>query len=434
MSIIKKLLFYGVIGIITLLPFHAFLITSLNAIFWDSSFSPPLFLNAWKEIFLFLLILLWCIIFFSNTKNFFKKWDTLDTVLVAFCFWAITIGIFETEGGWKQILFGIKYDLFPLFLFAIFRKVEWTKKEEQRIFTAFIFSVMVIIFFGVLQKFLPQDFLVYFGYSPEHSHFSPERPLAYCQMVSETDMCRVQSFLSGPNQLGAFLLFSIPLLFQKFSDETSKTFRRVLAIALLFGYFDLFFSFSRSAWIGMVIGICVFIIIEQRKYCTKKAFGILMSLLAGGGVIVWWFFPNFFEKIIARNSSTQGHWERSTDGIKFLFENPWGLGLGDAGPASNRFAVEHLGFIPENWHLQIALETGFLGLFLYWTLLILVAKKLLQTPSAFGKKLFLGLVALSAMGIFLHSWESAETAYSFWILAGIACSEISNKKSIVQKD
>ena len=423
MSILKKAFFLGTLLFFILIPFHAFLVTFTNALFWDANFSPPWFLSAWKEIFLLLLISLWLILFSLNAKNFCKKWDTIDSILLAFFVWAISIGVLETSGGWKQILWGIKYDLFPLALFALFRKGEYTEKEEQRIFSAFLLSSVIVILFGAIQKVLPPDFLVRFGYSPEHSHFSPERPLAYCQMISETHLCRIQSFLSGPNQLGAFLILALPLFIQKAFSKITPIQKWMWGTLVLLGFFDLFFSFSRSAWIGMASIVAIFFLFEKRQYLTKKIVVILWMGAVSGILLISTLFPVFFEKILTRSSSNQGHWERSLDGVRFLFENPWGLGLGDAGPASNRFAPENLGFIPENWHLQIALETGFLGLFLYWIFLIFVGRKLIKTPSPFGKALFLGLIGISMMGIFLHSWESAETAYSFWILAGIACSQ-----------
>ena len=72
--------------------------------------------------------------------------------------------------------------------------------------------------------------------------------------------------------------------------------------------------------------------------------------------------PEIVESVLQRTSSTQGHYERSYDGIMYTLKKPLGHGIGNAGPASTRFQEDRIGWLPENWYLQISLELGILEL------------------------------------------------------------------------
>ena len=62
---LNKKAFYLLAALFALLPFHAFLVTFFNSIFFDSTTSAPLFLRMWKEgvIFSVALLLIWKVVF-----------------------------------------------------------------------------------------------------------------------------------------------------------------------------------------------------------------------------------------------------------------------------------------------------------------------------------------------------------------------------------
>ncbi len=432
-----------------LIPFHAFLVTGINALFFDPHTAPPFFINAWKEVFLFSLL---CIVFVSlipHWRKVIQNIDILDILIILFSFWAIVIGYLETDHGWSQILLGAKYDLFPFWFFLGFRKcTQIIPFNLTPIFKIFFWTGCVVIVFGILQFFLPSDFLVHFGYSSDPNHFTPDKPLAYCQQISYSGYCRLQSFASGPNQLASFLLFFLPFLgmfiwkgeflFLK-KDQIQNTLQNTSCIlqkniwwiiVFIMGIFVLLGTFSRSALLGAFFAsiIGIYFLFQETHIPLKIILGALFSPFIVVGIISI-FYPPFFNQFLVRISSTQGHYERSLDGIRFILENPWGLGLGDAGPASSRFAEQFSGFLPESWYLQIALETGILGIFLFLGIIFFAGQAFLKSDFFLGKAFFIGLVGISVMGIFLHSWESSTLAYSFWGLGGLV---IGNRYKTVQ--
>ncbi|MEI7511232.1 MAG: O-antigen ligase family protein [Candidatus Peregrinibacteria bacterium] len=439
---LSRMVSIGIFLLILLLPFHAFLVTGTNAVFFNSAVAPPFFISAWKEI---LIALLFGGIFFClapHWKAVIKSFDTLDILIFIFSAWALLIGYLATDHGWSQILLGAKYDLFPLWVFVGFRKfAQHIPFSSDALQKAFFFGGSAVILFGFLQIFLPPDFLVHFGYSPEPNHFTPDKPLAYCQQVSHSGFCRLQSFASGPNQLASFLLFFLPFLGLmawkgeeflwggKPAEKSSlleniplwKDKKRMVWMILFFiGIVVLAGAFSRSALLGaFAAGLIAFFGLphEFRISCPILWGIILFPVVVLVGIFL--VSPVFFDQFLLRVSSNQGHYERSLDGIRFIFQHPWGLGLGDAGPASSRFAENFSGFLPESWYLQIGLETGILGLLLFLSILFFAGKEFWQNGDFLGKAFFMALVGVSVMGLFLHAWESASLAYVFWGLAGI---------------
>lgn len=223
--------------------------------------------------------------------------------------------------------------------------------------------------------------------------------------------------------------------FQKNKEQDSEKNKKnhffkknILWILFFLGTLLLFFTFSRGAWIGMFFaGVFFLLYTTAVSHILKiKIFSgtLVFLLLVGSSIAI--FMPDKFYKIIHRVDSSSQHLELSEQGLKQLFENPFGKGLGSAGPASkydSEQGKKEAGFIPENWYLQIGIETGIAGMFLWVLIIFLVIQKLVQKnlhqKNNFMLSLASALFGISIMGLFLHSWESSAVGYSVWILTGI---------------
>ena len=472
----------GILAILfLLLPFHPFLKTFLDQSIFHGNL--PTILVAWKEI----LVVIFCFIslFLSFQKKTEFQFDSLDFAILSFCVVSILTGIFFTGSGFPQniwqVLWGAKYSLLFLIFFTAVRKFPFTIFEKKKLFNITIFSGTLVIFFGIMQVFLPENFLVNFGYLSEYGNTNPEKGISYCHKIENRfttdEFCRSQSTFSGPNQFAAYLIVILPILF--FGALQSQQLLTTLFFFLIFlaGGINLFLTFSRSVWIGAIFSAAIFFIISARKKINANNFFLIFlmgifslffpifspenfdqlskfSIFFAGGflffLVFFWisnfwkkyfspffssFFPlilggflvskiwagEFFWNIFVRPSSSKGHLERTLDGIKFLKENLIGLGLGDAGPASARFANPgETGFLPESWFLQVGLESGFLGLALFLTIIFLIGQELCKSKNINTKPLFLSLVALVVAGNLLHIFESAAVSLTFFGLMGVA--------------
>lgn len=482
--------------LLMLLPFHPFLTTFISSFFSENDLAIA-FIKAWKEI----LILIFCglAFFYWLFDKKRKSFDTIDFAIFLFAGLSLVVGAIFTGNGFPenifQLIWGAKYGFLFLFLFFFVRRIPFFETEKSDLLSAALFSATVVILFGILQAaFLPEDFLTRFGYSPEYGNTTAGETLSYCHKIENTithqEFCRIQSTLSGPNQLGAYLLVILPFFFYRLVRAKTNFQMALYSLPLFAGTLVLLLTWSRSAWIGVVVMTAAFFVIQARRssmsflYLLLFFLGVLaiffpalnidnwdeqkFSSLVWAGVALFalflvlvanlyhkffsqmgafifpallgilisvrGYFDTFFWNIINRPSSTQGHWERWADGFSYMIQNPFGLGLGDAGPASARFARSgETGFLPESWYLQVGLESGFLGLALFLTILILLALTLLRSKTDFSKVILLGLIAVSAAAVFLHSWESAVVSFTFWTLAGIALAPQKYKHPLMKK-
>lgn len=480
----KKILFSCSAFFFGLLPFHAFLKTALDLppilAAWKEifllGFLFAALLEIWENRKSFRIDLL----------DFFLLFFAFWSLLTGFLWTGDSTGHFFPD-NLPQVAFGAKYGFFFFLLFFAFRHLSFSVLQKKYLFRIAFASAGIAIFFGLTQKaILPEEFLTHFGYSAEYgrTELTDGAAISYCHKIENSitheESCRVQSTFSGPNQFAAFLLIFLPLFFYGVLNSRKALPAAFFLLLFLAGSIDLLFSFSRSAWIGAMLSAAAFFIISAKNpraaflhfllFCggvlalffpvfvidrwdefkilalsfsgiflvamTLSVFfsiqkplfspllGSVFPVVLTGLLAVRAFFDTFFWNIIFRPSSTQGHFERMSEGISAIFFHPFGSGLGDAGPASARFAAPgETGFLPESWYLQVGIESGFLGIFLFCGILFLVGKKLFESKNEFAAPLFLGLVGISGAAMFLHSWEDSAVSLVFWGLAGIALSE-----------
>ncbi len=311
-------------------------------------------------------------------------------------------------------------------------------------------------FYGNYVSILPDRFFTYLGYSDLHSLYVPGGPLAAFQQIGGSSIRRIQSTMSGPNQLGLWLL--IPWSVGVASIVRRRVFSFwfvvcsviVIAIAMLL-------TFSRSAWIGafVITVIACGSVLPKRVFWT--AAGAASALVAIVAIAISLLMPQVFLRI----ASSRDHYLRPVEAIRTIIAHPLGLGLGSAGPASNRvsdacvmldagsdaswakdrpdlcvFVGEtkvqpmdrdcNCPFIPENWYLQIGVELGVIGFILYVLLIVLVLRKLRKADYELQNSVirnpqfvFLFFVGISMAALFLHAWEDAAVAYTAWILIAV---------------
>ena len=118
-----------------------------------------------------------------------------------------------------------------------------------------------------------------------------------------------------------------------------------------------------------------------------------------------------------------------------FFYNPFGYGLGIAGPASQiGNSIESAGnweiaagnvlvvhkFLPENWYVQILLEQGIVGFALFVSLIILIGYYLIAHIKKHRDFMSVGIAtayfALCFMALFTHAFEEAATSYTLFLI------------------
>jgi len=452
--------------LIVLLPFHALGVTVLTKLIAGPGQAPLLQLAIWKEGVLGIILLIACVEYITrlievkSLKSIGRHFDVIDVLIAIIIGLSFLVSDFQPEFSVSQFALGVKYDLIPLIALLILRRMHWSAWFKETAFRAILWVGGIVSVYGILSLLLPDSFFYWLGYSDLHSLYVADKPLAAFQQIGGSTLHRVQSTFSGPNQLGIWLLIPIAIAvtgvtLRSLEGSTPAALKRVHASSVLsmtllaLVLIALFLTFSRAAWIG------AFVIIVMALYPFVKAHmtrGRLLGSVFVCGALVFTAVA-LFPTALLRISSTRGHIDRPIEAIGRMIEYPLGMGLGSAGPATNRSAdtcvmlrpeddpswakdradlcvflgdkqVQPTGrlcdcpFLPENWYLQIGVELGVLGFILYLSLIGLILRRLwVMGYGLWGVGLM--FVGVSIAALFLHAWEDAAIAYSVWMLIAL---------------
>ncbi len=486
MSTLQRLREWLTTLLILLLPFHALFVTFGTKVLFGQDLPPSVILALWKDVLLAVILGLSILEILGASKKFAV--DLLDILVGILILLAVVLGfvLHEARG---PFLLGFRYDFLPLVAFLLLRRASWSDAFGARLMKGVPIVAGVIALIALVSFFLPLSVFRALGYSSLHSLYVPNGPLAPYQQIGESMIRRVQGTMSGPNQLGIWLLIPLGMLLSSFvvkrGDEKGDSCSRYLrppdpnrrivragcipCLLCLLLFLALLLTFSRAAWLAAAVMTAVAF---SRRFSAKK----FKRFFVWGGLSVVGVFviaAVIFPQVVFRLSSTRGHLERPIEAIALMAHHPLGMGLGTAGPASNRFnepcvflrpqddpswaksqpslcvfvgpkqvqPTDHVcscPFLPENWYLQIGVELGVVGMVLFVVLVVMVLRRLgmnneqwtmdngsrnyplsiIHYPFIFA--VFLSFLGISIAALFLHAWEDAAVAYAGWILVAAA--------------
>ena len=408
------------VGIVVLAPFHAFLTVWLASIVGHYTL-----LRMWDNI-ATLLVAVGAAIVIIRRPVFRRQivGDVLLRCIVLYVMLSILLGIvswLRHEVSITALGYGLTVNLrFLLFFAAVYVLVRAKGHNGLNLTRVVLVPAAVVGIVALLQySVLPHDFLKHFGY--RHSTIDPVETIN-----NDPRYIRTMATLRGANPLGAYMVAIAGLV----AALWHKNRRWAYSIIGVLVFLALWFSFSRSAWIGAVIAVTVAIWLRlpSKKIRIRAAIGglILVVVVAAaaaafrtsGGLQNALFHTSDTSKVAV--SSNQAHASASRDALKDVLAEPFGRGPGTAGPASV-YNHGHATRIAENYYLQIAQEAGWAGLILFLACLALVAQRLYQArhiPMALG--VLAGLVGVSFVCLLTHAWADDTLAFTWWGIAAFA--------------
>ena len=425
--------------VIALLPFHA-----LMTVWAASLFGHYTLFRLWKEFLVLIagLIVIW---WFIKDRKLAKEIlrSRLSWLIAAFTvldFIMAVVAYSNHSVSGKALAYGLLDDIrflaFFIICWAIGLKSDYLSSRWQKFI---LIPALLVVLFGLLQmSVLPANFLVHFGYGPKT--IPP-----YETINNNQNYVRILSTLRGADPLGAYMLLPISALIVLIIRNPKSWLWAKLAflagsLAVLYG------SYSRSAWIGVILSCLLVAAAYIKKDAVIKYKKTIISataviiLVAAGGFIVLrnnTHFQNVFFHTQSNSaspvSSDQAHLIALENGFKSLVKHPVGVGPGTSGPASvyNHYRPAR---IPENYFLEIGEESGWLGLTLFVLINAFVGYKLWERrESPFALALLAALVGITFVNLLSLSWTDDTLSYIWWGLAGLAMA-ISPKTNLLKKD
>ncbi|PID99151.1 hypothetical protein CSA80_03490 [Candidatus Saccharibacteria bacterium] len=371
-----------------------------------------------------LLILLFWLVFSGRLKLLWQQlsgqklaWLVAAYLIVNLVYYGVSVAVkqLDVQAAAYGLLLNTRHVVWFAAVCAVGYRSNWLRRNWQPIALIPLAAVSV---FAVLQFFvLPPDFLGHFGYqkgitiSPAHT------------INQDTETIRAQSFLRGPNPLGAYLLVGIGLVWIAAFSRVRKYAFAVLVLAALF------LSFSRSAWLGLIMSGLVWLTVTKGVWRNARenllaavavaaSLGILLLFLqTNHGVQNAIFHVN--DRSTAELTSNEGRVAALQQGLGDVVNEPLGRGLGTAGPAS---MLEDT--VParnsENYFLGLGQEIGWLGMGLFIAICLVLSKLLYRQKTVLAWTMLATLVGLTLVNLLSYAWADVTLAYLWWGLAAIA--------------
>lgn len=418
-QLIAEKLSYIVGFILVLLPFHAPITTWLG-----SNFGHYDLFKIWKEILITLIspLVVWLLLKDKSSAKRFLKTPYVKLFVVYILLhlglglWALHNDQVNSNALIYALIINLRFFWFFIVCLVLASHSEFLKRNWQKII---IIPSISVIGFGLIQKFiLPLNFLSHIGYGPQTIP-------AYQTVDNNINLQRIQSTLRGANPLGAYLL--LPLTAYLYWPKILK-----LRLGLgFFGLVALYYSYSRSAWIGLLASLIYLLLVAYRGRINAARLVAGFTVIGLSMVVGYYALrsSNMFQDAVLHTStistsSRSSNSERLNSlksAYKDVIHQPLGRGPGTAGPASAR--NNKTARIAENYYLQIAQEIGVAGLAIFILMNFYIAKILwtLKTD-ALAQVLLATLLAISIINLFSHAWADDTLSLIWWGLAGVAIS------------
>ena len=248
--------------------------------------------------------------------------------------------------------------------------------------------------------------------------------------------------MRGPNPLGAFAVIAINLMviFWRRYQKISKL-CLILGIVVLCGALvALWFSYSRGAWLAMLVSIIIIPLIYQAKNGTINH-RLLLIVPIMTVILITLIGLNsqssFVQNVIFHNNpesssvikSNHGHIQSMNDGVSTVVNHPFGFGLGSVGSPS---LLSGSPKIIENQYIYMAIETGVIGLVLQMMIFGIVLWKLYSHRDNLSVGVLASGIGMAIIGMFLPVWADDTIGIIWWSLAGLTIA--TNKKKNNKKE
>ena len=212
--------------------------------------------------------------------------------------------------------------------------------------------------------------------------------------------------LGHPNMFAAMLLMTMPLWFFVVSHLKHGIRRLIAEAAVINGFLGILFTYSRSAWVGTVLGIGLVGLADRKSLRRVVLFGIVFAIIAQT-VVVFTIDMNLTDVVVNRLLQLEGSAFSARPDIYFsviqvIKAHPF-LGVG-LGAIPMHAPATPMGWVPANAHnvyLAYAAEAGIPAFLFFAILFIRMLLMSVGNVRAVGRVPGYGFIALGSCGALL---------------------------------
>jgi hypothetical protein len=354
------------------------------------------------------------------------SWTAVDYAVGVFVV-ACLIGAF-VSGNTAVALGGIRDQLkyFLVYLAVRCAGPALSRTNADRIGQVILCLLLLIAAVGVLQFFVEYSFLAEFARLPARfaqqymglgrysldggAHFIPRPRRVYSLLASP--------LYTGYASMGGVLFAAVLYQYRVIPRWAAAIFFEICAVCL-------FLTYTRSAMVGLFVGLLVFATLFFRRSQGSRADKVRFVSSLGAGLVMLAVFLAIVDPALVkypltvfnRNASiTNGHYEFLRKDVEHMIAHPLGSGTGSSSMAIRSLDPRLIKIWTESWYFYVGAELGLSGLAVYLVICGLALSLLfraarfdtdggLNTWRAIGTALwFTGLLGAGIAGVPFFSW------------------------------
>ncbi len=337
-----------------------------------------------------------------------RKKSLKPSALAPLLVFYIILGAFSTltsfDIGGSLFIF-LVYTVFILMYEVMVNTID-TKVKWQGAVAVFAFAVLLIALYGIFQNFTMD---------------------ATTQSWVDTNMfedikIRVYATFDNPNVLGQYFIITLPLIFALFVLNKNLSTKILWLGIFAAGFLCLLYTWSRGAWVGVMLGIAIFLLLRDRRF-------ILL------GILCLFALPFVLPESIMSRLLSIGNTGDSSTAYRVsvwiaslrMAMRFWMSGVGYGSDAFARvysnFALNGAGYAlhSHNFYIQLVTDVGVGGLIVFLAIALTACR---ETATVKKDKLIKGItLALSGalagylfQGVAESMWYNLRMSLMFWIM------------------
>ena len=345
------------------------------------------------------------------------KFEILDTAVLAFLLIMLLSG--AVSAGGETSLYEAYIGCALVVIYFLITNMMRTKKWVDRCVIALVSSAAVTSVLGIVEYFFGELSTKWL----DTGYFSDIKG-------------RVVSLFDNSNVLAFYLVMIFPFVLDLAFRCKNRSEKFLSSFAALSMLLCVVFTWSRGAWLGLIVATVVYLLIKTRGV-VKAVFGFVLALPVLAVVLPDNVINRFMSIGDLSDSSTYYRvltWRGSFRAIADGLLGGYGYGNSAFEVAYPRYAyagieaAEH----SHNLFLQITFGMGLIGLIVFLIAALLFCGKTLEfftnvdikEEASVAAAAFAAFASAMAMGLFDYVWYNNRVMFLFFAVMGIACAVV----------
>ncbi len=326
----------------------------------------------------------------------------------------IILGIFATATS-----FNVKGSAFVFLVYLVFiaayAMIANTLTDEKRWRAAvvtFALGAVFVALYGIVQNFT-MDATV--GSWVDENMF-------------EDIKVRVFATFDNPNVLGQYFIIVIPIIFALFVYTKELTQKGLYLFVFAASFLCLLYTWSRGAWVGVMLGIVVFLLVRDRRWIVL----CILALLAAPFILPDSIMDRLLSIGNTSDSSTAYRvsvWIASARMAVDFWMSGVGFGSDAFQPIYASYALNGAGYAlhSHNFYIQLVTDMGAGGLIVYLLIILNACREIWSIKkNSFIKTISLALLGALAgysfQGVAENLWYNMRMSLMLWIVIALIVS------------